>query len=524
VMGPSRVVDHTQFPWTDQRWHGFHLPGAVIYELHIGTFTPAGSFDAAVEHLEHLVELGVDAIEIMPVAEFDGQRGWGYDGVFWYAPHHAYGGPDGLKRLVDAAHHRGLGVILDVVYNHFGPSGNVTGRFGPYLNDAHQTPWGAAVNLDGPEAAAVRRFILDNAAHWLEHYHCDGLRLDAVHALVDDSARHVLEEMAAEVKALAARLGRSLWLVAENERNDPRLVTAPGAGGFGLDGVWADDFHHALHTVLTGESDGYYAGFGSVTDLAKALDRVYVYDGGWSPVQRRAHGRPVGDLDRWHFIVAAQNHDQIGNRAQGERLAALVPQRALLVAAALTLLGPGTPMLFQGEEWGASSPFLFFADFPDRALADAVSNGRRAEFAGFGWDPADIPDPVEESSFLRSKLQWEERSKPDHEAILEWHRQLLSLRQSRPEFTDSRASHNHAIANEEHRWVRLDRSGLSVVANFGDTATEVPLPIPVHVPGLAPVPVERRVLLTSDDGAVLTATALRVPPMAAVIVAVVATG
>jgi maltooligosyltrehalose trehalohydrolase len=393
IDAPSAVVDHGDFAWTDGAWRGAVLASSVLYELHIGTFSAGGTFDAAIEHLDHLVDLGVTAIEVLPVAEFGGSRGWGYDGVLLWAPHHAYGGPDGLKRLVDAAHAKGLAVVLDVVYNHLGPAGNYLSEFGPYFTDRYATPWGAAVNVDGAGSDEVRRFIIDNACAWLEDYHIDGLRLDAVHAIIDQSALHLLEEMAATVGALSDRLRRSTWLIAESDRNDPRLVASTEAGGFGLDASWSDDFHHAVHAALSGDRDGYYADFGSLGLLGRTLRHVYAYGRDYSPHRRRHHGRPVGGLPGTRFLGYAQNHDQVGNRAVGERLAALISTGRLKIAAALVLTAPFVPMLFQGEEWAASTPWLYFTDHQDPDLGRAVSEGRRREFAAFGWKPDDIPDP-----------------------------------------------------------------------------------------------------------------------------------
>ena len=365
VHGPARVVEHQAFPWQDQGWQARPLAAAVLYELHIGTFTPDGTFEAAIARLDHLVDLGITHIELMPVNEFAGSRGWGYDGVDLYAPHHAYGGPQGLKRLIDACHARGLAVLLDVVYNHLGPAGNYLGRFGPYFTDRYATPWGPAVNLDGPHSHEVRRFFCDNALMWLRDYHVDGLRLDAVHALVDTSAVPFLEQLAAEVDTLAAHLGRHLVLIAESDLNDPRVVWPSALGGYGIGAQWNDDFHHALHTVLTGERDGYYTDFGAFADLAKALTQAFVYDGRYSAFRRRPHGRPPTGLAGHRFLGYLQNHDQIGNRATGDRSSHLLSTGRLKIAAALVLTAPFIPLLFQGEEWGASSPFQFFTAYDD---------------------------------------------------------------------------------------------------------------------------------------------------------------
>jgi maltooligosyltrehalose trehalohydrolase len=434
VHGPSRTYDHEGFPWTDGAWRGRPLAGSVLYELHIGTFTPEGTFDAAIGRLDHLVRLGVDTVEIMPVAAFPGRHGWGYDGVDLWAVHDPYGGPDGLKRFVNACHLRGLAVILDVVYNHLGPSGNYLGRFGPYFTDAYRTPWGQAVNFDRAGSDEVRAFVIGNALMWLRDYHLDGLRLDAVHAIEDHRAVHILEELAGEVRRLGAVLGRHLTVIAESDLNDPRLVTSPEAGGYGLDAHWNDDVHHAIHTLLTGERQGYYADFGSPEALAKTLTGAYFHDGTWSSFRGRTHGRPVDRLriPGHRFVVFQQNHDQVGNRAAGDRL----PADVLRMGAAIMLTSPFTPMLFMGEEWGASTPWCYFTDHQEPELAEAVRSGRRAEFARHGWDPAAVPDPQAVDTFRRSVLDWTETEKPGHRDLLDWYRHLIELRRSRPELTD----------------------------------------------------------------------------------------
>ncbi|HEX5266693.1 MAG TPA: malto-oligosyltrehalose trehalohydrolase [Acidimicrobiales bacterium] len=499
--GPSRVVDHRRFAWSDGAWRGLHLPSAVVYELHVGTFSPEGTFDGAAGRLDHLVELGVTAVELMPVAEFPGPRGWGYDGVDLFAPHHAYGGPDGLKRLVDACHRRGLGVILDVVYNHLGPAGNHLGRFGPYFTDRHQTPWGQAVNFDGPGSDEVRRFFVDNALMWLADYHCDGLRLDAVHAMVDTSAVQVLEQLAAEVARLSAASGVPRWLIAESDLNDPRLVRPPLAGGYGLDAQWSDDFHHAVHALLTGERSGYYSDFGTVADLGAALRHAYVYAGRYSPYRQRSHGRPATGLPGWAFLGYSQNHDQVGNRAAGERSAALLSPGRIRVAAALVLTAPFVPLLFQGEEWAASTPFQYFTSHPDPQLGRAVSEGRRREFADFGWEPSDVPDPQDPATFERSVLDWSEPSRPPHRAVLEWYRELIDLRRRVPELTDGRLEEvDFAPAGEGSFSVR--RGSVVVAVNIG--------PGPAVVPG--PAGPAAGILLASDESCRLTSSGVELGP------------
>jgi maltooligosyltrehalose trehalohydrolase len=467
VHGPSRVVDHAGFGWHDSGWRGVPLAGSVLYECHVGTFSAEGTFDGAIAHLDHLAALGVDLIELMPVAEFPGDRGWGYDGVDLFAPHHAYGGPDGLKRLVDAAHVLGLGVVLDVVYNHLGPAGNYLPEFGPYFSPRHQTIWGDAVNFDGPGTDEVRRFVIDNALAWLRDYHGDGLRLDAVHAIADDSATHICEELAAEVRALAAHARRPLFVVAESDLNDPRLVRGREAGGYGLDAAWADDWHHALHATLTGEKDGYYEDFGPLPPLAKALRQAWVYDGIYSPYRQRVHGRSPAGLAGDQFVIFTQNHDQVGNRAAGERSGALMSEGRLRVAAALLLTSPFVPMLFQGEEWGAGTPFQFFTSHPDPGLGRKVSEGRREEFADFGWDPVDVPDPQDPATFERSRLDWAEPERDRHAGLLAWHRELISLRRRRPELTDPRLGRVETAYDLQYGWLIVRRGAAAVAANLG---------------------------------------------------------
>ena len=407
IKGVSRTYDHSAFTWTDRGWRGGPLHGSVIYELHVGTFTPEGTLDAAIERLGHLGGLGVDTVQLMPVAAFPGEHGWGYDGIHLWAVHEPYGGPDALKRFVDACHARRLAVLLDVVYNHVG-IGNRLGAFGPYFTEAHVTPWGPAVNLDQPGSDEVRAFLIENALMWLRDYHLDGLRLDAVHAFEDHRAMHFLEQLTAEVQALAARLNRDLVLIAESDLNDPRLVTSREAGGYGLTAQWSDDFHHAVHAAITGERQGYYCDFGSMGTLAHTMTRVFFHDGRWSAFRGRSHGRQV-DIFRvpaHRFLCYLQNHDQVGNRATGDRIAADLHPDMVKVGAGLVLTAPYTPMLFMGEEWGADTPWQYFTDHVDPWLADAVAQGRREEFARHGWAAEDVPDPQDKATFTRSKLDW----------------------------------------------------------------------------------------------------------------------
>ena len=438
VHGMSRVVDTSRLTWTDDDWTGFALPSAVLYELHVGTFTPAGTFDAAIERLDHLVDLGITAVEVMPVNAFPGEHGWGYDGVGLYAVQDSYGGPHAMARFVDACHGRGIGVVLDVVYNHLGPDGNHLEEFGPYFTDRYDTPWGQAVNLDDAWSDHVRRFVVDNALRWLRDFHVDALRLDAVHALFDESAVHVLEQLAAEVDALEAELGRSLQLIAESELNDPRIVTDRDRLGYGLDASWSDDLHHAIHTLVTDERDGYYVDFDGAEDVVRALEHGWVYDGRWSPYRQRSHGRPLPDgLPSTRLVGFVQNHDQVGNRARGERLGQVVADPGLLAgAAALLLTAPQVPMLFMGEEWGASTPFPYFTDHQEPELQDAVREGRRSEFAMFGWAPEDVLDPEDPATFEAARLRWEEREQGAHARLLAWYRDLVTLRRAVPVLTD----------------------------------------------------------------------------------------
>ncbi|MEU4567788.1 malto-oligosyltrehalose trehalohydrolase [Micromonospora sp. NPDC023956] len=507
VHGPSRVYDHAAFAWSDQGWTGRQLPGSVLYELHVGTFTPEGTFDAVVDRLDHLVDLGVDMIELLPVNAFNGEYNWGYDGVCWYAPHHAYGGPEGLKRLVDAAHRRGLGVILDVVYNHFGPSGAYAPRFGPYLAEGSNT-WGRSVNLDGPHSDEVRRYITDSVLMWLRDYHVDGLRLDAVHALADDRATPLLEELAVEVDSLATHLGRPLSLIAESDLNDPRLITPREAGGLGLHAQWNDDAHHALHTLLTGERQGYYADFGSLECLETVLTGAFFHAGTWSSFRNRSHGRPV-DRQRvpgHRFVAYLQNHDQIGNRATGDRISATLSPGLLRVGATLLMTAPFTPMLFMGEEWGATTPWQFFTSHPEPELAAAVVTGRRREFAAHGWPAGEVPDPQDPQTFARSRLDWAERDKPEHRETLEFHRRLIALRKARPELSDPRL--DRVDVRHGDRFLVVRRGECLVVANLADRAQRV------NLPGVV-----RQVLLATGTGVTVMRDAVELPAETAAIVA-----
>jgi len=496
--GLSAVVDHDRYAWRAE-WAGRALPGAVLYELHVGTYTREGTLDSAAERLGHLVELGVTHVELMPLCPFPGRHGWGYEGVSLWAVHEPYGGPEALKRFVDRAHELGLGVVLDVVHNHLGPSGNYLPRFGPYFTDTHHTPWGSAVNLDAPGSDEVRAYLLDSALSWLRDYRLDGLRLDAVHALADTRAHHFLEELSTEVDALAAEVGRPLFLIAESDLNDPRLVTARAAGGLGLHAQWNDDFHHALHTALTGESQGYYADFGRapLKALAKTLSAGYFHDGTYSSFRGRHHGRPL-DRSRvaaHRLLGYGQTHDQIGNRAQGDRLSASLSPGLLACAAALVLTAPFTPMLFMGEEWAAGTPWQFFTDHTDPELAEAVRRGRRREFAAHGWAEEDVPDPQDPATRDRSCLDWSEPEREPHARVLAWYRSLLALRHDQADLTDPDLADIKVAYDEQQRWLAFRRGDVRVAVNLAKEPATIPLGTrparvlaawePVEAPGAA---------------------------------------
>ncbi len=491
VHGRSRWFDASRHPWQDATWagprHGGGVLGAVVYELHVGTFTTEGTLDSARARLPHLVELGVDVVELMPVAAWPGRWNWGYDGVGPWAVDEVYGGPAALQGFVDECHRLGLGVCLDVVYNHLGPVGNYLSRFGPYFSDAHPTPWGAGFNLDGPDSDAVRRWMIDNALRWFDDFHVDALRLDAVHELRDDSSTHVLAQLADEVAALGRRLGRPLHLVAESDLNDPVMVTPTADGGRGMDAQWDDDVHHALHVTLTGETQGYYADFaghtralpdgGPLAVLAKTLTHGFLHDGTWSSFRNREWGAPVqrDKVDARRFVAYLQTHDQVGNRALGERISALVHPSQQAIGAALYLTSAFTPMIFMGEEWAATTPFQFFTDFEEPELAKAVTEGRRREFESHGWAAHDVPDPQAEATYRRSQLLWDEAREGDHGRMLAWYRDLIALRRREASLDDGRLDLVEADIDEEARWLVVRRGPLRIVANFADVPATVPL-------------------------------------------------
>jgi maltooligosyltrehalose trehalohydrolase len=451
VHGPSAVFSPESYRWSDAAWHGIARDELVIYEVHVGTSTPQGTFAAMIPRLPELPALGVTAIELMPVAQFPGDRNWGYDAVYPYAVQNSYGGPRALQQLVDAAHQVGLAVFLDVVYNHLGPEGNYLGNFGPYFTDRYRTPWGMAVNYDGPQSDAVRQFVIDNARTWVRDFHVDGLRLDAVQTIFDLGPRHILAEIQAAVQREAARLGRLVHVIAETDQNDVRLIRPKERGGYGLDGVWNDDFHHSIHALLSGERDGYYLDFGEPAHVAKALSDVFVYDGCYSPFRRRRHGSRVGAIDRTRFVVCVQNHDQVGNRARGDRLGTIVAPAAQRLACGLLLLSPCVPLLFMGEEYGEQRPFPFFCSFDDPVVVEAVRRGRRQEFAdlAFQWG-TDIPDPQAPETFAAAKLDWTWPEGSPHAQIRRLYQDLLAARRRWPALRDRRHTKARLLAESCH--------------------------------------------------------------------------
>jgi maltooligosyltrehalose trehalohydrolase len=480
VHGPSQVVD-PRFPWQDQQWGGLPLQAYILYELHVGTFTAAGTFAAIIPHLDALKRLGITAIELMPIAQFPGQRNWGYDGVQPFAAQYSYGGPEGLKHFVNACHQQGLAVVLDVVYNHLGPEGNYLGSFGPYFTDHYKTPWGAALNFDGPLSDEVRRFFIENALYWITECHIDALRLDAVHAIMDYSAYSFLEELAAVVHVQAERLNRPAYLIAESNLNDPRLVRPPALGGYGLDAQWNDDFHHALHTLLTGEQAGYYQDFGTLAHLGTAWSTGYVYTGQYSPYRQRRHGRASHLVPAHALVVCAQNHDQVGNRMHGERLSQLVSFERLKLAASVVLLSPYIPLLFMGEEYGETAPFHYFVSHLDPELVEAVRRGRREEFAAFRWQ-GEPPDPQAEVTFWHSKLNHALRDQEPHRTLLAFTRELIRLRTGLAALAAMCKETMEVLSYEEQqvlcvrRWSQDEE--VVTVFHFGETSVSLALPVP----------------------------------------------
>jgi maltooligosyltrehalose trehalohydrolase len=480
VHGPSQVVD-AKLDWKDDAWHGLSLQKYVLYELHVGTFTPEGTFDAIIPRLANLKQLGITALEIMPVAQFPGGRNWGYDGVYPFAVQDTYGGPAALKRLVNACHQQGMAVVLDVVYNHLGPEGNYLGEFGPYFTDAYRTPWGAAVNFDGPHSDEVRRYFIQNALQWINEFHFDALRLDAINAIVDTSARKFLEELSAECHTAGEKLGRNVYLIAESDRNDARVVAGSEVGGWGLDASWNDDFHHSLHVLLTGERNGYYEDFSGVEDLARAFRDGFIYAGQYSKFRQKRHGTSTQDLRAEHFVVFSQNHDQIGNRMLADRYSQSLPLDRVKLAAAVVLLSPYIPMLFMGEEYGESAPFQYFVSHEDAGLIAAVRKGRKEEFARFQWTK-ELPDPQDEKTFLKSKMNWELQNSGEHKLIRNFYERLFKLRSEIPALKELSKRDQEVIAFPEQSAMVVRRwSGESqaiVAFHFGENTVEVEATLP----------------------------------------------
>lgn len=478
VHGPSQVVDTRSFRWSTDSWKPLDLQSAVLYELHIGAYTPEGTFDGVVSHLDELAELGITTIEIMPVAQFPGARNWGYDGTYVYAPQNSYGGPLGLQRLVDAAHQRGMTVVLDVVYNHLGPEGNYLGKFGRYFTTRYRTPWGSALNFDGPESGPVREFFLANALYWIEEYRIDGLRLDAIDGIRDFGAHHFLAELKERVQALEQRTGLKKVLIAESDLNDTKVLAARDLGGFALDAQWSDDFHHSLHTLLTKETAGYYADFGSLQHLAKTLRQGWYYDGQHSAFRRRKHGNSPRGFSSDRFVVCIQNHDQVGNRAEGDRLSVLVDLAGLKLAAAVLLLSPFVPMLFMGEEYGETAPFLYFTSHEDAGLIAAVRQGRREEFAHFGWK-REIPDPQSESTFQSAGLRHSRKEQEVHSSPRAFYKELIAIRNK---YRLGHPSPIEVTAHEKQNVLAVLRgsspAALMMLFHFGETPVTFTLALP----------------------------------------------
>ncbi len=493
--------------WTDGQWQGRSAAGAVIYELHVGTFTVDGTLDSAIDKLDYLVELGVEFVEVMPVNAFSGTHGWGYDGVLWYAVHEPYGGPDALVRFVDACHRKGLGVLIDAVFNHLGPSGNYLPRFGPYLSSA-SNPWGEGLNLSDADADEVRQYIIDCALRWMRDFHADGLRLDAVHALLDTTAIHILEELSTETDALAEQLGRPLSLIAESDLNDPRLITPRDRGGYGMTAQWDDDIHHAIHAAVSGERQGYYGDFGSLETLATTLQNGYFHAGTYSSFRGRRHGRPLDKktIPATRLMAYTCTHDQVGNRAVGDRPSQNLDFGQLAIKAALALGSPYTAMLFMGEEWGSSHPFQFFTSHPEPELAMATAEGRKAEFAHHGWDAYEIPDPQDPQTFSRSKLDWGEADIGEHARLRNVYQRLIALRHSEPDLTDPWLEHLSVDYDEAQQWLVMRRGTVSIACNIGVDPVTVPVSGEVVLAWGEPTVEEADTVLPGHSFAVLRST------------------
>ena len=481
VHGPSAVVDHAGFQWDDQLWQGLDLEDMIIYELHAGTFTPEGTLEAIIQRLPDLRALGITALELMPVAQFPGERNWGYDGVYPFAVQNSYGGPEGLKKLVNACHRQGIAVILDVVYNHLGPEGNYLAEYGPYFTEKYRTPWGRALNFDSAYSDGVRNYFVANALFWFRHYHIDALRLDAIHGIFDMSARHILEELAENTGQLSAELGRKFFLIAESDLNSPRIIKPRSEGGYGIDAQWCDDFHHSLHTLLTGDQEGYYIDFGSIKQMQKAFQESYVYSGEYSAYRKRFHGAPVREFPDRRFIVFSQNHDHIGNRMLGERLSGLISFEGLKLAAGAVFTSTFVPLLFMGEEYGEDVPFLYFIDHSDPGLIQAVREGRKKEFQSFKWH-REPPDPQSMETFLSCRLAWEKRSHGKHNILLNFYKQLIHLKKNLPALRCADRNIQRSTADEEQKLITVERctgeSWIFIIMNFNKEPAQACIDVP----------------------------------------------
>ncbi|HEX2867172.1 MAG TPA: malto-oligosyltrehalose trehalohydrolase [Ignavibacteriales bacterium] len=481
VHGPSEIIDHSAYKWTDNAWQGIPLTNYIIYEMHIGTFTPEGTFDAAAGRLNDLKTLGITAVEIMPVSQFPGERNWGYDGVYPFAVQSSYGGVKGLKHFVDECHSKGLAVVLDVVYNHFGPAGNYLHSYGPYFTSKYRTPWGDAVNFDEEYSDGVRNYFIENVLYWFRNFHIDSLRLDAVHSMYDFSAKHILEEMTELTDHFSKAEGKKHFLILESDLNDVRVINPREIGGYGCHAQWSDDFHHALHTLLTGEKSGYYMDFGKVSDMAKALKGSFIYTGQFSRSRKRRHGNDPSERHTFQFVVSTQNHDQIGNRAFGERLSSLVTFEAAKLAAGVMLLSPYIPMLFMGEEYAGDTPFQYFVSHNDPVLVKAVQDGRKQEFKAFKWKD-EVPDPQSEETFMNSKLNWNERLLGKHKVMLEFYKELIRLRNTLPALKNFDRNDMQVREIEEekviffHRWKQ--KNAAYMIMNFNDMEVAAYVPTP----------------------------------------------
>jgi maltooligosyltrehalose trehalohydrolase len=480
VHGSSQVIDHGSFKWEDGNWAGIPLSEMIIYELHVGAFTPEGTFDAVIGRLHDLAALGINAIEIMPVAQFPGERNWGYDGVYHFAVQNSYGGPEGLKRLVNECHKKGVAVILDVVYNHLGPEGNYLWDYGPYFTDKYKTPWGTAINFDDAYSNEVRNFFIENALHWFKNYHIDALRLDAIHGISDLSAKPFLQGLAEKVEEFSLKEGRKFYLIAESDLNDSRVIKPRELGGYGIDAQWCDDFHHCLHTLVTGESQGYYVDFGKLEYLVKSLKEGFVYSGQYSEYRKRNHGNSSKDRPAEQFIVFSQNHDQVGNRMFGERLASLISFESLKLVAGTVLLSPYIPLLFMGEEYGEDSPFLYFVNHSDRGLIEAVREGRREEFKSFSWKE-EPPDPQAVETFLKSKINWEKREKDNHKVLLRFYKNLIKLRREIPALSNLSKENLDVCGIEDKRVLLIkrwkDESEVFCIFNYNNNDAKIIIPL-----------------------------------------------